>query len=158
MGGVMDWRSVIAGLAPDVISGRDGAPYMERYHLRYESDFSVRVHHILASDSDRDLHDHPWDFSSLLLEGSYREVTDAGESIYSAGDVLLRRAEDAHRLILDVPVWTYVATGPVRRRWGFHTTAGWRYWRDYLDLPGADEPMWSPRRRRRNRYERYEDE
>lgn len=35
---------------------------------------AVRVHHILRSDLDRALHDHPWDNASFLLRGGYWEV------------------------------------------------------------------------------------
>lgn len=50
-------------------------------------------------------------------------------------------AEDLHRLETSRPLWTIVLTGPKRRRWGFQTAAGWRYWREALDSwdtpPGA---------------------
>ena len=46
---------------------------------------------------------------------------------------MVRKAEAAHRLdLLDGPMWTYVTTGPVRRRWGFHTEQGWVHWSRYL--------------------------
>lgn len=35
---------------------------------------SVRVHHILRPDSDRHLHDHPWNARTIVLGGWYKEV------------------------------------------------------------------------------------
>lgn len=127
----MNPAHIVAGL--EIVL--DGEPYMERCFLvggPRERGPSARFHLILRSDPGRDLHDHPWDFTSVILRGAYTEVTHTGETTYRAGDVIVRRAEDPHRLILDDgPVWTLVRTGPVRRRWGFHTPAGWVHWSDY---------------------------
>lgn len=93
----------------------------------------VRLHHILRSDAGRDLHDHPWDFVSLLLHGQYTEIREAGSAgqVYGAGSILFRKAETCHRLVLDAPVWTLVLCGPLRREWGFRTGTGWVNWRAY---------------------------
>lgn len=107
-----------------------GELYMERFYL--SEDRNVRLHHILMSDPDRDLHDHPWDFVSVLLTGAYRETTETDEAAYSAPAVIARSAETLHRLtLLEGPMWTYVVTGPVRRRWGFATPDGWVDWTEY---------------------------
>jgi hypothetical protein len=110
----------------------DGELYMERYYL--SADRRRRLHHIVASDPDRDLHDHPWDFTSVLLTGAYAETTPDGVVVHRSPAIVWRRAEDPHRLdLLEGPMWTYVTTGPVRRRWGFHTARGFVPWRAYLD-------------------------
>lgn len=49
-----------ASLVVDELSG-----YMRRVILE-TPDFSLRVHRILRGDGDRHLHDHPWDFVSLV--------------------------------------------------------------------------------------------
>ncbi|GAO93087.1 hypothetical protein PSA5_10240 [Pseudomonas syringae pv. actinidiae] len=36
--------------------------------------WSVRVHHILREDRDRDLHDHPWHARTIILQGGYVEL------------------------------------------------------------------------------------
>ncbi len=35
--------------------------------------WSIRVHHIMRADADRDLHDHPWDALTVILHGWYTE-------------------------------------------------------------------------------------
>jgi len=109
-------------LERDLILGPTGQRYLERHHL---TDL-VRYHHILDDDRQPDLHDHPWDFTSMLLTGGYRETTTAGTTEHWAPTVVVRDAEEPHRLeLLDGPMWTLVATGPARRRWGFTpATAG----------------------------------
>lgn len=123
--------------------------YMERWRLVHRKWLGVRVHHILRSDADRELHDHPFDYVSVILKGGYFEhVPDTrvvkgwrpwsgmGASTrrtwYGPGSVLFRRAESAHRLEQprdtqgrEVPAWTINLRGPLRRVWGFYTADGW---------------------------------
>lgn len=111
----------------------EGTPYMERWIL-YTPWRSFRLHHILRSDHDRDLHDHPFDFWTFLLTGGYVEVLPTHAAPCSIvgcfGYTVERRrrqfsfrhvvAETPHRLVLDRPVWTFVIAKPKRRRWGFY--------------------------------------
>lgn len=118
--------------------------YMRRWILRTPCG-TLRLHHILRSDDDHHLHDHPFDFTSLLLSGGYTEITPNGQlglphsstvltKIWPRFSIVRKQAEDAHRLILDRPVWTLVVSGPKRRSWGFHTEQGWVNHREYLHL------------------------
>lgn len=125
-------------LERDLILGPTGQRYLERHHLSE----LVRYHHILDDDRQPDLHDHPWDFTSMLLTGGYRETTTAGTTEHWAPTVVVRDAEEPHRLeLLDGPMWTLVATGPARRRWGFHTGDGWVHWSRYPDAGRYDRPL-----------------
>ena len=46
--------------------------YMRRWIARCPW-FTLRLHNILQSDEGRDHHDHPFDFTSLILRGGYVE-------------------------------------------------------------------------------------
>lgn len=118
----------LEGLDADTIVGPDGRAYLERYHLTE----LARFHRFVSDDPQVDLHDHPWDYITVILDGGYREVTPDGAMEYGPPCVLRRRAEDPHRIeLLGDSAPTLIATGPVRRRWGFHTDAGWRHWAQY---------------------------
>lgn len=96
--------------------------YMERYWFMPELfGHSVRLHHILRSDDDRALHDHPWDFSTILLRGQYIEHRDDGYSHYGPGTQLWRAAGARHSLELPEgqTVWTLFMMGPRVQKWGF---------------------------------------
>lgn len=127
--------------------GRDGSPYMARYWLIPYNRFGIaaRVHHILRSDEDRHLHDHPWWSISIILRGGYFEEVPAPgiDALFDAegrmvrlrwrgtGSVIFRRARDWHRLKLPsagiAPLsgsdarwrnhdcWTLFITGPKRK-------------------------------------------
>lgn len=138
--------------------GINGDVYMRRYYTHWDA---VRFHEIVRSDNDRDLHDHPWDFTSTILEGEYREHCPWSENVeqmhkktwsklYKAGDVLVRKATDLHRLeVVSGPVWTMVIVGPTIRKWGYQTADGWVPWDEYLKVPvcpgcKAGVRHWSP--------------
>lgn len=127
----------VTGLEHDTIRAADGTPYLRRYFLhRNYSAGSLQLHHILTDDPEPDPHDHPWDFTSVILTGGYRDISPTGSVEHRAPSVIARVAETPHRLeLLDGPTWTLVATGPVRRRWGYHLTTGWVDWRHYRGQP-----------------------
>lgn len=131
-----------------VIRLLDDAPYLVRYRLLKTPWFGVYVHHILRSDNDRELHDHPWNFWSLVLWGSYVEYrpVDAlppGDWLTDPdGHVRLprpwlslarRKATDLHRVWLPngKTVWTLFISGPKYREWGFLTPTGWVHTKTY---------------------------
>lgn len=107
----------------------------------------VRVHHILRSDNDRCLHDHPWPYMTIILRGGYYELTDAVYSRwdgvehamlakwYGPGSILFRRSTHKHRLILPAnkTAWTLFFMGPYQQGWGFYTPEGKVPWREYLN-------------------------
>ncbi len=104
--------------------------------------FGLRIHKILRSDNDRELHDHPFSFVSVILWGGYTQHTISSfdgrdiERFYRPGSVIFRRAEDAHRLTLKTPTWTFVIRGRMRRDWGFHTSDGWVHYRKFITSRG----------------------
>lgn len=129
----------------------DGSLYMERFWLRPYSEqrdrWAVRVHHLVTEDLDRELHDHPWDFYSVVLRGGYIEARpfgtepdfgalDGGERCRlierRAGSIAFRRATDRHRIVAVLPdTWTLFITGPKRQWWGFYTRTGKVHWQDF---------------------------
>lgn len=139
-------------------------PLLERYIIiRHPRLFGIFIHKLCRSDDDRALHDHPWGFISVVLNGGYREehfvenrelhtgtfpVTKYRRNGF--GSILYRPAEWRHRVIIDAkPAWTLIFLGPRRRRWGFwipqwdgQTT--WCWWAKYNPFKGicSDEPLY----------------
>lgn len=108
------------------INDAAGATYMRRFYVcgKLESP-QVWLHEIAGSDPDPDLHDHPWDYSTVLLQGAYVEETTSGRATYREGETLKRKAEALHRLHLTSPALTLFVVPRQRRRWGFATPRGW---------------------------------
>ena len=101
-------------------------PFMKRWAI-YFGPFSIRLHHWLDSDTDRNLHDHPWWFITLILRGQYTEHLNGGASkVMKQGEFGFRRATHRHRVTISKqsvlalePCWSVVVTGPIKRKWGF---------------------------------------
>lgn len=136
--------------------------YMERWRFFSSNTLGVglRLHHIMRSDNAREVHDHPFDFSSLILRGGYWEwrpietfkrhtgrhrirYSEDGKlwaRWYGPGSVVHRKAEDLHRLELPkgATTWTLVKRGPIRRAWGFQDNEGrWTRAEDYNETRNA---------------------
>ncbi len=147
LGDYMERFWVVPNRRPSVGKGCGPVKFRERpiAWVLQRFDIAVRAHRILKSDLDRAFHDHPWSFVSIIVDGSYVEVTPVidGSGIYrgekrvrySQGDILLRGAKQLHRLELTAPVWTLFITGPWRQRWGFFPGIENRkvYYKDYLE-------------------------
>ncbi|TXH46485.1 MAG: hypothetical protein E6Q97_29530 [Desulfurellales bacterium] len=116
---------------------------------RPESGSSILLHHIIRADDDGALHDHPWDFTTTILSGGYREKLPLfwghkngegdGPEQFSRADWwidanLSRGAQCLHMIERVQPdTWTLVMTGPRIREWGFHPAGQpWQSWREYL--------------------------
>lgn len=118
-----------------VIRNQYDDPYMCRYKLfRCPGlKFKVFLHHILRSDDDPEMHDHPWHFVSIVLWRGYLEVLPDCARRIRAGSVVRHRAEDSHRLILDRPAWTLVFVTGKKRVWGFHGKDGFMPYPEFFD-------------------------
>jgi hypothetical protein len=128
--------------------GRDTGPYLTRWTLLEIAGWSLKLHRFHRSDEDRDLHDHPWTFWSLILLGGYYEWLPYAKTPDEARwnrsrhrhwrrplSVLHRPAPSPHRVELkrgtEGKVWTLVLTKPKTRQWGFYTVCGWIPWPRY---------------------------
>lgn len=107
------------------IRGKDGSVYLWRLYILSTPWFGMMLHRIFREDNQRDLHDHPWNFLSIILLGWYSESYQLnGEhsvSFTTRRRWNYKRAEDRHsiRIVGRKPTWTLVFTGRRRRTWGF---------------------------------------
>lgn len=173
---VADWLVRHAQRTPYThITGPDGSLYMGRWWLfnAYPGSSSdpdtrsawrkllpsVRVHHIMRPDNDRDLHDHPWNARTIILRRWYREerplakvsiddlLRHCRSDVVVAGQaraVLDRTAGYTGRLLFgeyhrisevaEGGVWTLFITWRKRGTWGFMVDGKKVPWRTYLGL------------------------
>lgn len=130
--------------------------YMLRYCLWNKSgdkeNANLFLHKICRSDQERDLHDHPWNWASLILKGSYQEITENGTvnavlhphafwnhdkyKIFRPFTFRKGKATDTHRLVLinDKPVWSLFWHGKRIQKWGFYVKNEKIYWKVYLNI------------------------
>lgn len=135
-------KSIIGTRTADLVIAPAGDPYLYRWYiLPHNKAANVYFHIQVADDPKRPLHDHPWDNQSVILAGGYDEIICPLDRMNLAsnpkpwmlrpsrkGDVVARKAEQAHRLLLARSVrytMTLFSTGPKRRKWGFWYPEGW---------------------------------
>lgn len=94
-------------------------PYLYRWTFLFFN-FSIRIHHWMRSDDTRFFHDHACDFFSLILKGSYKNVTPQGVKEVKAGSIWFSKAEKRHHLVIPKKgAWTILFCGRPYRKWGF---------------------------------------
>lgn len=132
---LLPWATALMiSRAPDFVIGDD---YLRRWYIIPRNPYSnVYLHEFRHSDDDRALHDHPWSSTSIVISGSYVEITPEGSFTRKTGDVITRPATAAHRIVIPdgEQVVTLFTTGPWEREWGFHCPQGWRHWKDFTAL------------------------
>ncbi len=124
---------------------------LTRFFLLNTRWLGVYLHRIDRPDADRECHDHPWSFVSLVLRGGYREerlergATD--ETVRRRFSLAFRRWADAHRIVSVRPsTWTLILRGRDSGVWGFWVDAGdggqrWVYWREFEATRAERAPM-----------------
>ena len=124
-----------------VINDReDNEPYLERFYIflkdRKNFPFNIFLHRFLKSDPD-DLHDHPWNFRTIILSGGYWEYTENGKFWRAPGTYRYAPANTFHRVELDKDIpycWTLFIPSSNTREWGFKTINGWIENNEYFKL------------------------
>lgn len=116
--------------------GEPECPYAERWVLNLGRLGSIRLHHWFRSDDKRAKHDHPSDFITLVLKGSYVDLAQRPDCDHCDGDpkcihcnmmesmtpgkIRRRRAEHRHTVaVMPGGCWTLLYFWPERRHWGF---------------------------------------
>jgi hypothetical protein len=100
------------------------------------------LHYFLPNSADRDPHDHPRSFHTLVLRGYYRDFhTDergnAVTDLMTVGTVRYRGALHTHMTRTGPKgCWTLVLMGPLERPWGFWRDGEWWPWKRYHDSFG----------------------
>lgn len=102
---------------------------------------SIRIHHILRADEARDLHDHPWDARTIILNGWYRETRlvdgppggEEVEYLRKRGDTAALNYGEYHTISEVSPggVWTLFMTWDYIGTWGFLVNGKKVPWRQY---------------------------
>lgn len=103
-------------------------------------DIAFRLHEILRSDLERNAHDHPWPYVTIILRGGYVEqrFDELGRVVsqrwHGPGSVLYRPANSWHRLHLPAgqSALTLFISGSKCQSWGFNVNGVKVHWREYL--------------------------
>jgi hypothetical protein len=108
---------------------KDGLTYLVRLRVLQTPWFGIYLHDIHEDDGDRDPHNHPWSFLSVVLRGYYTERVypdplgrrqDYTLKTHRRLSVHRMGRESAHRIVDAAPgLKTLILTGPRKATWGF---------------------------------------
>lgn len=120
--------------------------YLRRWSMALPFGWSIKLHHIMRTDSDRCQHDHPWGFWTLILWGGYDELVGEEQKLgkLRPGRIAWRPASFRHRIVA-LPkgsAWTLVLTRGREQEWGFYTREGWMHWRTFVDAARSARVLW----------------
>lgn len=99
--------------------GKPECPYAYRWVINLYF-FAIRLHHFIRSDDKRHMHDHGWSFITMVISGSYTDVSSAGRDVLKRYSIRYRPAE--HKHYVDVApggCWTVLITGPMKENGDF---------------------------------------
>lgn len=128
-----------------------------RFTLFKSKWFSVYLHCLIAPHFLPSSHDHPWDFTTIILLGGYWEQLNCeGVHFRPAPSILFRPAETRHNIKTSGTAWSLVFCRPKRRGWGFghcRNAASGNPSNDLVGVAAVDEgsPAGSSLRLRRTR-------
>lgn len=133
------WLKKLLNGQPHFVVGSEENPYLLRWYLIPRNSFlNIYLHKFLRDDDDRAFHDHPWNFLSFIVKGSYKEDTVKGLIYRQWLSLAYRRATHRHRVILNrdetgiiQPCWTIVCTGKRIHEWGFWCPNGFVHWQTF---------------------------
>ena len=105
-------------------AGQAGIAYLTRYLLLETKYGELKLHKFHRSD-DVIMHNHPWNFLSVILWPGYLEVTPAGTKRRRPLIPAYRPAEWRHRVqLLRLPCWTCWGKGGWGSDWLFWSPCG----------------------------------
>lgn len=145
-------------LGPPEVIGNPECPILYRWtllHLGGMKDESgwhnckakLMLHRFMPNTTDREYHDHPWAFVTVVLQGGY---DDYSLGVYEhlvtrrtkpdrlrRGSLRYRPAKHSHITRSGSGgAWTLVFTGPFTRSWGFWVNKQWWPHRKYGEVFG----------------------
>jgi hypothetical protein len=117
-----------------------GEAYLHRLRIVNTPWFGINLHDIHLPDTDKDPHDHPWNFVSVVLRGGYGEtlytydtVRSVRSKVWRRGSIHRMRTRSFHHIHKVEPgTRTLVFTGKRSKAWGFQTRTGFVPWQEYM--------------------------
>jgi hypothetical protein len=123
-------RRFLSKIPHRTIVNCDRDPLLTRWYLIRTAPIAVFLHLFHRSDEDRALHDHPWNFITVILWNGYLEHTPAGIKRRWPFTIHYRPATWQHRVELingRKPLTLFIRFRE-HRVWGFWEKTGFIAW------------------------------
>jgi len=121
----------------------NGEQYLARLRILDTPWFGIYLHDIFEPDGDRDPHNHPWSFISVVLRGGYAEYVFPEpeqdldrfvEKTHRRFSVHRMGTKEAHRIVYAKPgLKTLIIRAKRQGNWGFFKRDGYVPWQEYVE-------------------------
>lgn len=122
------------------IKSKAGILHFQRWRILTTPWFNIYIHRIFKADEDKYLHNHPWDYTYFILDGSYKETyNEDGTEISQILEPGSYGDNDGYRFhkieeLYSKSVTTLFITGPRYRDWQYNIDGLWidhKVYREY---------------------------
>ncbi len=122
-------------LNKEIIS-KEGILHFRRWTVFSCYYFSIYIHQIFKADEDLHLHNHPWNYCSIILYGSYIERNQFYDTIMKPLSVSIQKAQRFHKIkeMLSKQCISLFITGKKYNEWGYDTENGFIDHKTYRQL------------------------
>lgn len=103
------------------IRSRTGELHFQRYAIFETPILSLYIHKIYKRDEDLHLHNHPWNFITMVLDGGYEELLPNGKRNKIPGTISWMSRNGYHKInqIIAGPVTTIFLSFGKWMPWGY---------------------------------------
>lgn len=103
------------------IKSKDGVVHFRRWRILYTPWFKINLHGIYKHDEDKHLHNHPWNFLSIVLSGWYVEDIDGKLNLRYPGQIAKRTKKIFHKIssVCSKSVYTLNIMWGKQEVWGY---------------------------------------
>lgn len=104
------------------IKSKEGELHFRRWNIISTPWFKICLHAIYKADEDKHLHNHPWNFWSFVLKGSYTErLPNFKLNPRFAGTYAYRQRDQFHKIedLHSPVVYTFNVMWNFRDTWGY---------------------------------------
>lgn len=104
------------------IKSKEGELHFKRFSIFACRYFSIYIHHIYKADQDKHLHNHPWNYVSMVIKGSYLEQSVAGVNHIMPFSFNYAKRNRFHKILKlnDEKVISIFITGKRHKTWGYN--------------------------------------
>lgn len=119
------------------IKSKDGVVHFRRWRIISTPWFTINLHGIYKADEDLHLHNHPWNFISLVLKGWYVEELESCKlNLRSPFSIAMRKKERFHKIetLITKSVYTLNFMWGKENKWGYEVDGKFVGHEEYREL------------------------
>jgi len=104
------------------IKSKEGVVHFKRWQLLKTPWFSIYFHGIYKADEDLHLHNHPWNYTSICVWGSFFEASEHSMTLVSPLTISRQKSSRFHKIwkLQSKAVYTlFFVSNRVEGDWGY---------------------------------------